>query len=607
MDESLVDSVNEMKTLLSKKNNEIKALNNKLSEFKRETTNLKTKIKSYESVDETIKKEKKARDQLKLSIQTLKQENEAFKNHQETLNSRISSGKDTLESYKAIIQNLEKDAKEKVELAKEQERIIQEQSVQIETHKTLAFTFMDELQGDFTLNIPNISSEAKNIEISELKEQVLKLKESERCLLVKLEVKNASDTEIAKAKELVTNQEKVVKDLIAKLNEMTAAKESLEKASEIKLKENSNEIIQLKKVLGQLEEQNSRNEKEVADLKAEIKNLSALAYAKEVISANSQEDNVSIGGMEPVSNGPPDGKEQLKLMKKELNLAKSGNIELKQCLEDQKQSYFRQLKELHEEIKLSKETTEYFNVSQKLRKIAEGKDKEINELKEHGTFMEKSLSEKDTIIAEMQESLSMLERTMVEKDNTCHELQELNMSLEKSLIEKKNKISEIVNSCSEQQNKIVLLNKKLSESENEKVMASNQLKELDKKLSVSREQVKELVHLNMLRSTKQNPQINDSYHSNETPRTPSHKIPFHTAEKNASSASEVCSTESRIKSVESQELCFTEIRGRGNCTKGHNCRYSHQIPEHLRANKEAGEKIIMDKSLCVNEFKRLCI
>ena len=151
-----------------------------MSEFKRETTNLKTKIKLYESVDETIKKERKVRDQLKLSIQTLKQENEAFKNHQETLNSRISSGKDTLESYKAIIQNLEKDAKEKVELAKEQERIIQEQSVQIETHKTLAFTFMDELQGDSTLNIPNPSSGAKNIEISELKEQLLKLKESER-------------------------------------------------------------------------------------------------------------------------------------------------------------------------------------------------------------------------------------------------------------------------------------------------------------------------------------------------------------------------------------------------------------------------------------------
>ena len=543
----------------------------------------------------------------------------------------------------------------------DQKNVIRQQKIEVNTHKDLAMTFLEELQKEALSRnqddvfITNLSNQLR-AKLDSVSKMMATIDDENQAVATgdqKLNTipGNATILELEKVNaELIQKSEKIMKleeELCSihsqnsknekELNDVKVECENKEKELNSDLKSKINEIVKLKESLSLLECQNSKNEKEIHDMKTEEDMFNQMCLAKDAIIK--QYASERDAALETLSNGV-----QVNVEVEELRKSNDRLIETS-----------KQNERLHEEskIELNKQVQVLQNLNTELHKqIEESKNHSISAIKEHDTASVnkqklqnlcalKEMIKHNNDASEQIKMLSKMKEMVEERDKEIQDLKDHNKFIEQELDEKKRTITEKIKEMSTMQDKITVLNNNIkvnmTKSQSELTSLTNTIKEHVNRIKAYKEQINQLTYLNKLLNeeqktsdqpeTKLNKPQQKERMSIQKPMLPtrgisphSHSEPTRQPQQSTRVAAQQpmwstqgTNTHSQFEPFIRQELqntatphkefCFAEIRTKGSCTNRY-CKFSHQIPSQLTSSKDEAVMYIKQRNLCVNEFRQ---
>ena len=450
-----------------------------------------------------------------MTVQQLKQKIEVLQSELTTQKSIAVSRKETADSYRVVIDNLEKKCSEVDKLIVEKEvvtarvndleKLVQEKEVVIATHKSLAFSFMDEIHEESNDSLGD--QENGQLRTStlclQLKDQVeIAERVKDELTKTKVELSSLQNVHRKKGKE-VNSLKELIKELESKIVSQNVHRKRLEgEISELKNKSdtNSRTVDQFESLESRLCDRNAMCEtleKKLEELQIRLKCHSTTTAAN--------------------------------LVEREQQCDPEKECSCQIKVEAVRLQYEKQLEVLKQAITVNPDTSTQLSLISKLKQVIEDKENKLNSFKEYEVFVDTALTEKMNIIKELKGDIRNLQD---DSKSTCSKL---------SLLEKTNKT-------------------------------------LEQKITQHSEHIKQLLKLNNLLREKVQSEQSEPLVALEEISVP--VIP------------------------NNSKICFAELKIAGSCKWKGRCKYSHEIPAHLKETK-AAEKFLFEKRLCVNEFRRV--
>ena len=505
-------------------------------------------------------------DKLKISVVDKEKENRRLTKEIKSLNSKIKESEGAEKMRKTLEEKLEKTIKLKDQMTAAVQTLKQENDVLRAQHETYNCTIESHratLESYATI-IKN--NDAKLVEKEDLiKEQQARLKETGIGIelhkdiayrfMDELEGDGEDDDEEEYKKELrkVYAKLKLEEEKNKRLEE-ELSKSRLKENDDRKFEEESNESTK------RLEENNKKITEQVKDLEAckkhnqkEIKQLKDTVSNAEI--ANS-EYKAEIKRLE----------EELKnqLVAAKVQMITRTDIEQQQRHEETNCTKLQnKVNMLEKELSMLQQVQENSRVEDHCKiqiveanKLLEDKEKTIDEMKEHSNFVENELKDKQLAVKELEKEL--------------HELTQ-------EIKEAKRKYQ-----CSEKEKE-----------------------EMDTKLTTSRQEISQLLYLNnQLKGRNEKLEQQAEANNNKMKLGPGN-VPVLAPIINDEGKVNVHGNDFGMgdQDVTISNLCYNEVRREGSCKFGKpKCRFSHEIPEKVKQNREMVLSIIGQKNLCANQF-----
>ena len=282
--------LNQLRIRLDEETKEKKKALNENEGLKRKMKELLGKEKVADQLKEKLEKITKLKDQTCATVQTLKQ-NEVLEAQQKIHSATISSKDDTLLSYAAIIENSKVKIQEKDSYISQLLEDLKEKNVGIETHKEIAYQFMNQLGGgndgevEEERNNPDKDNELAKL-YNSLRAEEEKCKASQQEIsLLKKEIEEMNE----RAKEVEETTKSKHENMLKKINEKENEYEKIQKVSK-------KEEKQLKEALG-------ASEKCVAELNQKVKMM------EDQVAINLQREQVKNAGKVNIGTNTPVNRE----------------------------------------------------------------------------------------------------------------------------------------------------------------------------------------------------------------------------------------------------------------------------------------------------------
>ena len=415
----------------TEKDKHIKSMMIKLDEeakekkkLSKEIDQMRKKMKEMEAKDKLIAQSKdklermtKLRDQMSAAALTLKQKNEVLVAQQETHSATIKSQQETIQSYSAIININEAKMSEKDGVISDLSEKVKQMEIEIETHKDVAYRFMEAIDDDKT----------------EYPEEMKSTKELERVYQRMAEEEKKAKKYEEDIKLLKSNIDELTEKLMKTDNTTKEMEESLKKKLEEKTQQYDEEKKKSKRELKQLKDALNLSEKAASDLKEKLRRLEE-QMADDTLSKQIQK----ISQMDSQTNTEEDGEKAALIIE---------NNEIKKIVEQLQE----QLVTERTEIKASDTTKK--SVAE-LSKIIQEKEADLIESSQ---FMENKLVESEKARDQLKSMLKEKEKQVDNLQNTIKSGTAKNKVVEEEL----QKLKEKCLSSREEIKQLVYLNSQL--------------------------------------------------------------------------------------------------------------------------------------------------
>ena len=199
-----------------------------------------------------------------------------------------------------------------------------------------------------------------------------------------------------------------------------------------------------------------------------------------------------------------------------------------------------------------------------MAKLLQEKEQSIDDMKTHGEFVNKELAEKTTKIGKLQQEIKDLE-------------------------EENQKIRTQEGITSQKYNK-----------------ASKEKEEFENNYTAARQEIAQLIYLNDQLKNTNSQLLSKQAMRPQVVQQNSSKQPSEKKETSPGIDIAVEHDKNHHEDIENtlRRVCYSELKNPGSCRRGAECRYLHNIPQHIIADKVKMISMIGTQNLCVNEYRR---